>query len=177
MITHSPYFTQSDFHKLHSHKGNLNVMSLNCQSIHAKFDEFRLFISRINKFSPIGAICLQETWTSKEDDISMYQLPNYKLFHQGKICCNHRGLFIYVHDIFEAEPSNFVYNRTKWEGFCVKLIQTRPYVKQYTICNVYRPPYEGADDFELFDKEFTDFLNIISTTGQSFICGDFNIIC
>ena len=35
--------------------------------------------------------------------------------------------------------------------------------------------YEGADDFELFNKEFTDFLNIISTTGQSFICGDFNI--
>ena len=80
-----------------------------------------------------------------------------------------------MHDIFDAEPSNFVYNLTKWEGFCVKLIQTRPYVKQYTICNVYRPPYEGADDFELFNKEFTDFLNIISTTGQSFICGDFNI--
>ena len=80
-----------------------------------------------------------------------------------------------MHDIFEAEPSNFVYNRTKWEGFCVKLIQTRPYVKQYTICNVYRPPYEGANDFELFNKEFTDFLNIISTTGQSFICGDFII--
>ena len=24
-------------------------------------------------------------------------------------------------------------------------------------------------------KKFTDFLNIISTSGQSFICGDFNI--
>ena len=43
------------------------------------------------------------------------------------------------------------------------------------LCNVYRPPYEGADDFELFKKKFTDFLNSISTTGQSFICGDFNI--
>ena len=93
MITHSPYFTESDFHKLHSHKGNLNTEYL-CQSIHAKFDEFRLFISRINKFSPIGAICLQETWTSMEDDIYMYQLPNYKIFHQGKICCKHGVLFI-----------------------------------------------------------------------------------
>ena len=91
MITHSPYFTESDFHKLHLHKGNLNV-----HGIHAKFDEFRLFISRINKFSPIGAICLQETWTSKEDDISMYQLPNYKLFHQGKICCNHGAYLLKV---------------------------------------------------------------------------------
>ena len=81
-----------------------------------------------------------KAYTSKEVDISMYQLPNYKLFHQRKICCNHGGLFIYVHDIFEAEPSNFVYNRTKWEGFCVELTQTRPYVKQYTICNVYRSP-------------------------------------
>ena len=33
VIKHSPYFTESDFYKLHSSKGSFSVMSLNCQSI------------------------------------------------------------------------------------------------------------------------------------------------
>ena len=74
VIKHSPYFTESDFYmyKLHSSKGSFSVMSLNCQSINAKFNEFQLFINRINKFNPIGAIYMQEAWTSGSDDISLY---------------------------------------------------------------------------------------------------------
>ena len=127
VIKHSPYFTESDFHKLHSSKGSFSVMSLNCQSINAKFDEFQLFINRINKFNPIGAICLQETWTSESDDISLYEISNYNLFHRGKLCCNHGGLFIYVHNIFKAEPTHFDFSCTNWEGYCVKLTQSQPY--------------------------------------------------
>ena len=59
-------------------------MSLNCQSINSKFEEFRLFIDRINKVEDIGVVCLQETWTSEKDDVSLFHLPNYKLFHKGK---------------------------------------------------------------------------------------------
>ena len=175
VIKHSPYFTESDFYKLHSSKGSFSVMSLNCQSINAKFDEFQLFINRINKFNPIGAICLQETWTSESDDISLYEISNYNLFHRGKLCCNHGGLFIYVHNIFQAEPTHFDFSCTNWEGYCVKLTQSQPYTKHYTIANVYRPPYDGANEFALFHEEFTDFLNTLPSTGHTYICGDFNI--
>ena len=175
VIKHSPYFTESDFYKLHSSKGSFSVMSLNCQSINAKFDEFQLFINRINKFNPIGAICLQETWTSESDDISLYEISNYNLFHRGKLCCNHGGLFIYVHNIFKAEPTHFDFSCTNWEGYCVKLTQSQPYTKHYTIANVYRPPYDGANEFALFHEEFTDFLNTLPSTGHTYICGDFNI--
>ena len=40
VIKHSPYFTECDFYKLHSRKISFSVMSLNCESINAKFDEF-----------------------------------------------------------------------------------------------------------------------------------------
>ena len=59
-------------------------MSLNCQSINAKFDEFRLFMNGINTVEEIGVVCLQETWTSETEDINLFHIPNYKLFHKGK---------------------------------------------------------------------------------------------
>ena len=151
-------------------------MSLNSQSINAKFDELRLFINRINKVEEIGVVCLQETWTSEKKDIRLFQLPNYKLFHKGKKCCNQGGLFMYVHERFEVEPLDLAFLCTKWEGHCVKISQTEPYIKQHVIGNIYKPPYEGLEDFNLFLTEFHDFVNMLFGYGHSsYICGDFNL--
>ena len=68
--------------------------SLNCQSINAKFDDLHLFIDRSNKIGHLSIICLQETWPDSYCDISLYQLPNYKLFYQEQQCSNHGGSFI-----------------------------------------------------------------------------------
>ena len=84
LIKHSPYFSETDFQRLQFGKGRLSIMSLNSQSVNAKFDELRLFINRINTVEEIGVVCLQETWTSENEDIRLFQLPNYKLFHKGK---------------------------------------------------------------------------------------------
>ena len=84
LIKHSPYFSETDFQRLQFKNGRLSIMSLNCQSINSKFDELQLFINRIGKDEEIGVVCLQETWTSENDDISLFQLPNYNLFHKGK---------------------------------------------------------------------------------------------
>ena len=59
-------------------------MSLNSQSINAKFDELRLFINRINTVEEIVVVCLQETWTSENEDIRLFQLPNINYFTKGK---------------------------------------------------------------------------------------------
>ena len=123
VIKHFPYFTESDFYKLHSRKSSFSVMSLNCQSINASFDEFQLFINHINKFNPIRAICLQETRISESHDITLYEILNYNLFPKGKLFCNHGGLFIYVHNIFKEEPTHIDFSCTTWEGYCVKLTQ------------------------------------------------------
>ena len=107
---------------------------------------WKCFINRSNERGHLSIICLQETWTDNNCDISLYQLPNYKLFHKGKQCSNHGGLFIYVHEEFNVEPANIAFHSTRWEGFCLKITQTRPYVKHYVIANIYRPPYESIDD-------------------------------
>ena len=83
-IKHSPYYSEHDYLNIRFGKGKLGIMSLNCQSINSKFEEFRLFIDRINKVEDIGVVCLQETWTSEKDDVSLFHLPNYKLFHKEK---------------------------------------------------------------------------------------------
>ena len=68
------------------------------------------------------------------------------------------------------------FTSTMWESQCVKITQSQPYAKQHIIENVYRPPFEGSDDFDLFLHEFNDFVNIMSSYGHScYICGDFNI--
>ena len=176
VINHSPYYSECDFQKLITSKDTLSIMSLNCQSINAKFDDLQLFINRSNERGHLSIICLQETWTDNNCDISLYQLPNYKLFHKGKQCSSHRGLFIYVHEEFNVEPANIAFNSTRWEGFCLKITQTRPYVKHYVIANIYRPPYESIDDFALFNEQFITLLNnILEMRHSSYICGDFNI--
>ena len=83
---------------------------------------------------------------------------------------------MYVHERFDVEPLDLAFICTKWEGFCVKISQSEPYVKQHIIGNIYKPPFEGLEDFNLFLTEFHDFVNMLSNYGHSsYICGDFNI--
>ena len=49
IMKHSPYYSESDFHNLRFRKGNLSILSLNCQSIKAKFDELQLFMDALTE--------------------------------------------------------------------------------------------------------------------------------
>ena len=51
---------------LQNSHNRLSMVSLNCQSINAKFDQLKLFPADINSDSPISVICIQETWVMKE---------------------------------------------------------------------------------------------------------------
>ena len=58
VIKHSPYYGETDFSKLLLYKAGFNIRSLNIQSVNAKFDEFQLFVNRMNPTDPISVICL-----------------------------------------------------------------------------------------------------------------------
>ena len=49
--------------------------------------KFNILFPVINNLTPqglyFGAIYLQETWTSKNSDLSLLELPLYQLIHQG----------------------------------------------------------------------------------------------
>ena len=94
VIEHSPYYSDADFQSLLKLNNTLSIMSLNSQSINAKFDEVQLFIDRINTSGSLGILGLQESWTDINEDISLFELPGYTLHHQGKQCCKHGGLFV-----------------------------------------------------------------------------------
>ena len=85
--------------RLPSAKENFTVFSLNIQSISAKFDYLSALVNDLSgKGIGFSAICLQESWLSKEDDENVFQLPNYNIIHHGKTCSGNGGLIIYLHE-------------------------------------------------------------------------------
>ena len=63
---HPAYYGENEFSKLLANKAGYTILSINIQSIHAKFDEFEAFINRMNVTNPISAICLQECWLDEK---------------------------------------------------------------------------------------------------------------
>ena len=47
----------------------ISILSLNCQSINAKFDKIKIFLDGTNNMNSLSIICIQETWS--QDDIDM----------------------------------------------------------------------------------------------------------
>ena len=101
IFKYSPYYCETDFSKLLVEKTGLSILSVNIQNVNAKFDEFQFFINRMNVTNPISAICLQECWLGDADNVSMFNLENYKMIFLPKSFCAHGGLIIYVHNQFQ----------------------------------------------------------------------------
>ena len=59
-VEQSRYYDDTDFHDaLQQHNSKISILSLNCQSINAKYDKLRLILDDINTFNPISIICVQ----------------------------------------------------------------------------------------------------------------------
>ena len=68
------------------------ILSINCQSLFAKFDGLNVLIKELQfEKCQFSAICLQETWLSNDSDFSFYQIEDYTL------CTKHGELAIYLH--------------------------------------------------------------------------------
>ena len=78
----------------------LSILSLNCQSIKAKYEKLKLFLDNVNTQNPISVICIQESWAHEEMDIKYFSLPNYILINANRRLSLHGGLIIYIHGDF-----------------------------------------------------------------------------
>ena len=176
IVKHSSYYTTDDFTNTRLATGSLNILSLNCQSLNAKFNELQIFIEEMchNQF---GVICLQESWLDDNFEYSMFNLRNYSMIKQGKLCSEHGGLIIYVHDKYDiSAPLTLIDSVSGWEYLCIEISQKATYPQKYVIVNVYRPPNEIVETFNIFINEFNMFLNNLSKMNRStYICADFNI--
>ena len=174
-ITLSPYI---DMHalsdKLYESKSNFSILSLNAQSINAKFDEFQIAINEINNKHEVSIICIQESWLSSDSDTSLFDIPNYQLVAKGKYCSNHGGLLTYVHKDFYWENIAINDETTVWENLFIKVRHKTPGSKTQIVGNIYRRPNEILHDFRMFQEEFVEALENFNRN-TVYLCGDFNI--
>ena len=98
IIQHSPYMSDEELIQSRIRVMNgLNILSLNCQSLHAKFDYIKLLTEKfMSKNCPLQVICLQETWFASNTDLSLHEMPGYHMINTGRCASNHGGLLIYL---------------------------------------------------------------------------------
>ena len=76
----SKYYTIDSLPVKMSQSSNFNVISLNAQSINAKFDSLLTFLEVTRQQNIIiHVICIQESWLDEKSDLSLYQIEGYTL--------------------------------------------------------------------------------------------------
>ena len=107
LIKSSKYYDDEDFKvKLNSINNGICIVSLNCQSINAKFEKLKLFLDDVKTQNPISVICIQESWGHEEIDIRYFSLPNYTFINANRRLSLHGGLITYIHDDFTFKELN-----------------------------------------------------------------------
>ena len=147
----SSYITISDIQSIiKNHDKEFSILSLNTQSINAKFDKIYAIVNSLSSLGHyFGAICLQETWLRNDADISLFNIPGYRLIHQGSKCTKHGGLIMYLNERYSYKLRNLYTGSDIWEGLFVDVTGynlRRP----LTIGNIYRPPHDNNSNKQRF---------------------------
>ena len=138
-IGHSAYIDTNELSRyLEDHKKEFTILSLNIQSINAKFNS--LYALLADKGLYFSAICLQESWLAVNSDVSLLEIPNYKMFHQGRSRCSNRGgLLTYIHCNFSVVVRKHFRRSLIWEGQLID-IKGESLTTPMSIFNINRPP-------------------------------------
>lgn len=175
----SPYINISDLTEyLENCKGQFSVLSLNTQSIRAKFDQLYIVITELmSQNLYFSAICLQETWQSDNDNLSMFNLPDYQMISQGKICSGHGGLITYVHKDYSWSKRNLYESSDIWEGLFLDINITDMH-KKISLGNIYKPPRNNNNNYniETFTNQFSKIIaQLNKENSYCLIAGDYNM--
>ena len=139
ILSHSKYYSTTEFGDILKAKAGFSLLSLNIQSV----------------------IAMQECWLDDSKiDIDNFNLHNYTMWHKNRISpTDHGGLIIYVHNQFQCFDINVNQVSNRWEYLCVGLSHRKPHSKKYIICNVYRKPGGTVDEITKFTNEFCNLLH------------------
>ena len=176
---HSRYVDLSEVQSIFQNNPNeFLILTLNIQSVNAKFNNlFPVIDNLTSQGLYFGAICLQETWTSTDSDLTLLQLPGYQLIHQGSKCTKHGGLMIYLNESYSYKIRNLFTNSNIWEGLFID-INGGNLCRTFTIGNIYRSPHDNNNNTNIqqFISELSPIIEIIQRENTyAAIVGDFNI--
>ena len=159
-------------------KDIFKVLSLNCQSLYAKFDQLYVLIEKLRRNgNEFDAICLQETWIDDNMDTSLLHLPSYNLISKTKTTSLHGGLAIYIKNCYRyttvlGEIDNF----STWEHQFIEIETDNNNATKIIIGNIYRLPRETNNDYKMFMDEMSQVLGHFQENARDVILfGDFNI--
>lgn len=162
-------------------RNSFSIFSVNIQSLNAKFSELSILLKYIKdhfNFS-FSVISLQETWLDDDADTDYFEIPNYKIFAQGKQVGYKGGLITYIHKEFTGK-NRPLYKKSKdklWEGQCIQITGDR-LSKKVCLSNIYRPPRlnNSNDTIQTFLTEISPYIEKLdSEPMQKIILGDFNL--
>ena len=98
---------------------------------------------------------MQETWLGNDADLSGLHIDGYQLIHKGKTASEHGGLAVYIENKFNYEIIDNNYTSDKWEFLHIK-ITCDEFMKPLILGNIYRPPRNVNNNYNLFTREFSD---------------------
>jgi hypothetical protein len=165
----------SDF--LTSNIGKISILSLNTQSLNAKFDKLQIIIKELKLLNlEFSILCFQETWLTESSITEIFNIDNYTAFHQGSSCSRHGGLSIYVINSLAVKNCTHFNTFSTWEGLSLDIPLHNN--KSLTIFNIYRPPKSNNNNqtLDTFINEFQPpLLTITNHNSSTILTGDFNI--
>ncbi|XP_020297043.1 uncharacterized protein LOC109861696 [Pseudomyrmex gracilis] len=142
----------------------LRVCHVNCQSLMAYLDDFRLFFTD----SQYDIICLSETWLKPAIHDQMVELSGYQLFRYDRTGKSRGGVAFFLANTLNArilKTSGSDYSRKP--EFLIAEISSGD--EKVLLAVVYRPPHCGhLNDF------FTIVADILVQYRHCVIFGDFN---
>ena len=157
---------------------NINVLSINAQSINAKYDSLVTYIEIARQQGVrFHVICIQESWLSDSSDLSVFQITGYNCFSKGHRCTSHGGLMMYIDEDIDASMIDTDINSQIWEGMFI-VVKNNHTDKETVLGNIYRPPHDNnnKENISQFVSELNPILARLSETNRDvLIAGDFNI--
>ena len=179
VVNHSPYCTIENAHlALNATKNGLKLLSLNAQSILAKFSSIEALIHALcEKDAEPDIFCIQESWLSDNADLSLIQLENYKCISQDYKCSAHGGLIIYIKSKYKFDKIEYNINSNIWEGLFME-ITGDSLANKVIVGNIYKPPRNNNDNnnIQQFINEITPILQSYdSRKNDIMLAGDYNI--
>ena len=153
VIRHSPYISVDELLLSQINKQNgLSILSLNCQSLHAKFDYIKILIEKFQHNNcSLQVICLQESWFSNDTDLSLYMIPGYHLISTSHYASTHGGLVMYLNQRWDYNLKTCDTVSKFWERQIVEIIDPNVKMrKKIIVGNIYRPPNISRELFQCF---------------------------
>ena len=179
VIRHSPYISDDQLLQYRSNTQNgLSVFRLNCQSLLAKFDYIKLLIETFQlKNCALQVVCLQETWVSSDTDLSLYMIPGYHLISTSHYASSHGGLIMYLSKKWDYSIKTCDTTSNIWERQIVEIFNPNASQRRKIIVgNIYRPPNNSRENFNIFINEFNDtLLEFYANNQNTYLCGNYNV--